>query len=232
MNKPLLSIFKSLCCPAGKADGAGRPRLRRKEDRPGELVAAALELFVERGYAATRLDDVAALAGVTKGTLYLYYENKEALFKAVVAHNMVPLIEEARKRSESHQGSMSSLLQDMLLGWWEQIGATTVGGILKLIVSEAGNFPEAAAYYHASVIVPARELIGQVIRRGMDSGEFRPVNAEVCFHVIFAPLLMLVLWRNSFSVCGQDVDHEEYLKTAIEFSLAGLRRQEKDGKES
>ena len=70
------------------------PRKRRKEARPSELLEAALELFVEKGFAATRLEDVASRAGVSKGTLYLYFENKDALFKAVVQEGIIPVIAE------------------------------------------------------------------------------------------------------------------------------------------
>ena len=223
MTKPLISALKNLCCPAGESGGP--PRQRRKEARPGELLAAALTLFVERGYSATRLDDVAAQAGVTKGTLYLYYDNKEALFKAVLAQNLVPIIDEGRRYIEQHQGSQADLLKGLMLTWWQEVGATDAGGIFKLIISESGNFPDAAAYYYEAVIVPAREMIGGVIQRGIDQGEFRPVDVETTFHVIFAPLLMLSLWRNSFAICGQGIDPEQYLTTSVEMTLNGLRQE-------
>ncbi|RTL57072.1 MAG: TetR/AcrR family transcriptional regulator [Rhodocyclaceae bacterium] len=198
-------------------------RRRRKEARPGELLAAALDLFVERGFSSTRLDDVAARAGVTKGTLYLYFDNKEALFKAVVEHSIVPVVEEAERMFAQHQGSMAELLRDMLLGWWRLVGSTTLGGIPKLIMGEAGNFPEVAAYYHGAVIVRAQEVIRRVLDTGIARGEFRPIDVESGFHVIFAPLLMLALWRHSFAVCGKGVDPERVLNTSIDLTLHGLR---------
>ena len=97
---------------------------RRKDARPQELLAAALDLFVERGFAATRLDDVAAQAGVSKGTLYLYFANKEELFKAVVRENMLPALGEGEEAIEKCDGNSADLFRDIMLGWWERIGAT------------------------------------------------------------------------------------------------------------
>ncbi|NIO41831.1 MAG: TetR family transcriptional regulator, partial [Burkholderiales bacterium] len=113
-----------------------------KEARPAELISAALDLFVERGFAATRLEDVAARAGVSKGTCYLYFPSKEHLFKAVVRGGIVPAIERAEKRFEDHRGSASALIRDIVKGWWISVGNTRLGGIPKLMIAESGNFPE------------------------------------------------------------------------------------------
>ncbi|HEY3431758.1 MAG TPA: TetR/AcrR family transcriptional regulator [Rhodocyclaceae bacterium] len=223
MTNPLISKLKSLRCPVQVGmEGVARSRQRRKEARPGELLAAALALFVERGYSATRLDDVAARAGVTKGTLYLYYDNKEALFKAVVENSIVPVIDEAERMLAEHQGTMADLLRKMLFSWWERVGSTELGGICKLIISEAGNFPDVAAYYHGTVIARAQRIIRQVLESGVERGEFRPIDIETAFHVIFAPLLMLAIWTNSFAVCGAGIDPVRYLETTIDLTLNGL----------
>ena len=124
------------------------PRRRRKDARPSELTAAALELFVERGFATTRLEDVAARAGVSKGTLYLYFDSKEALFKAVIEEGIVPTLVAAEQQLAEHSGSAAELLRKLLFGWWQQIGGTRLAGVPKLIISESRNFPEVAQYYH------------------------------------------------------------------------------------
>ena len=118
---------------------------RRKEARPQELLAAALEQFVERGYAATRLEDVARRAGVSKGTLYLYFANKEELFKAVVRENIVPVIGEAEQAIDGYAGHSATLFREIMLGWWQRIGDTPLSGIGKLMIAESGNFPGAGA---------------------------------------------------------------------------------------
>ena len=117
---------------------------RRKHARPEEITAAALELFVERGYANTRLEDVAARASISKGTLYLYFENKEELFKAVVREGLVSPLDAMKNVLEQFEGSSFELLRILLCGWWERVGSTRVSGIPKLIFAEAGNFPELA----------------------------------------------------------------------------------------
>lgn len=189
-------------------------------------MAAALELFVERGFAATRLDDVAVRAGVSKGTLYLYFDSKEALFEAVIREGMVPALKEAEVRVASDTGSAAALLEELLRGWWNLVGAGPLGGIPKLMISEARNFPAVAEYYYANVIVPGRRLIALVLERGMASGEFRAVNVATAIDVVIAPLLMLAIWRYSMGpCCGADSGHdpESYLFTHLDLCLNGLR---------
>jgi AcrR family transcriptional regulator len=102
-------------------------RQRRKEARPAELAAAALSLFIEKGFAATRLDEVAARAGVSKGTLYLYFDSKDALFKAVIEEGVVPLFEEFEAKLETLQDDPERLLREILQGWWDKVGSTDLG---------------------------------------------------------------------------------------------------------
>src|SRR5690606_20656201 len=146
---------------------------RRKEERPAELMAAALDLFVERGYAATRLDDVAARAGVSKGTLYLYFSSKEELFKAVIRSGIVPLIEQGERLQQEHRGGAGDLLRKIVLSWWQSVGSSKLGGIPKLMFSECRNFPEIGQFYFEEVISRSYRLIESVMERGMQSGEFR-----------------------------------------------------------
>ena len=199
------------------------PRRRRKDARPSELTAAALDLFVERGFAATRLDDVAARAGVSKGTLYLYCDSKEALFKAVIEEGIVPTLVAAEQRVALHSGSSVALLRDLLFRWWQEIGGTRLAGVPKLIISESRNFPEVAQYYHDKVIVRGRALLRAALQRGIASGEFRPLDVETAIDVIIAPLLMLVVWRHSLCFCGKASDPERYLETHFDLLLHGLR---------
>ena len=137
---------------------AARPRWeRRKQARPSELVAAALALFVEKGYAGTRLEDVAARAGVSKGTLYLYFANKEELFKAVVRENIVRNIAQAQQMVSAYEGDTGALLAHLMREWWRRIGDTPASGIPKLVVSESGNFPQIARFYFDEVIDPVHD---------------------------------------------------------------------------
>ena len=200
-------------------------RRRRKDARPSELTAAALDVFVEKGFAATRLDDVAARAGVSKGTLYLYFDSKEALFKAVVEEGIVPLLDAAEQKMAEYEGASVDLLRRLLFGWWEQIGATRLAGIPKLVISESRNFPEVAQYYHDKVIVRGRGLMRTVLQRGIERNEFRPLDIETTIDVIFSPLMMLVIWRFSFGHCGRDTDPEVFLQTHFDLLVQGLCSQ-------
>jgi len=122
-------------------------RERRKEARPGELLDAALDLFVEKGFAATRVEEVAAHAGVSKGTLFLYFPSKEELFKAVVRENIVRHQTEGAEEIARYQGSTPELLEYLMLEWWRRYGATKASGISKLVMSEASNFPDLALFF-------------------------------------------------------------------------------------
>lgn len=201
-----------------------KPRwARRKEARPQELLAAALDLFVERGYAATRLDDVAARAGVSKGTLYLYFSNKEELFKTVVRENVLPLIGEAELAIVQHEGSSIELLREIILGWWSRIGDTKLSGISKLMMAESCNFPEVAKFYHDEVISRGNAMIVRVLERGTARGEFRPIDAQQATNVIVAPVIMLMMWKHSFSACrAEPISAPEFLNTFIDLLFRGL----------
>jgi AcrR family transcriptional regulator len=197
---------------------------RRKQDRPQELLAAALELFVERGYAATRLEDVATRAGVSKGTLYLYFDGKESLFKSVVRANVLPLLDQAEARIEGHAGSSAELLRDLILHWWQSASHSGVVGIAKLMVAESGNFPELARFYHDEVTARGDATIVRVLERGMARGEFRRINADAMKKVIVAPLIMLMLWEQSLAPCAATpIDPLAYLESMIDLCLNGLK---------
>ena len=196
---------------------------RRKEERPAELMAAALDLFVERGYAATRLDDVAALAGVSKGTLYLYFSSKEELFKAVIRSGIVPLIEQGERLHEEHQGSAGELLRKIVFAWWLSVGSSKLGGIPKLMFSECRNFPEIGQFYFEEVISRSYRLIESVMESGMNDGEFRRMDPNYATRLIVAPIVLLLLWRYSFDFCeSKCVDAESYLEQHLDVFINGL----------
>jgi AcrR family transcriptional regulator len=196
---------------------------RRKEARPAELMSAALDLFVERGFAATRLDEIAARAGVSKGTLYLYFSSKEELFKAVIRSGIVPLIERGERLLDQHRGTSSELLREIVFNWWASVGTTKLGGIPKLMFSECRNFPELGKFYYEEVICRGHLLVQTVLEKGMKSGEFRRMDANYAMRMILAPLVYLLLWRHSFDFCdNKRVDPEEYLDQHLDMVVNGL----------
>jgi AcrR family transcriptional regulator len=204
---------------------------RRKEARPAELVAAALELFVERGFAATTLAQVARRAGVTKGTIYLYFAGKAALFKAVVRETIVPVIARGEQLAAEHRGSAADLLRRLLRGWWEVIGESPLSGIPKLVMAEAGNFPALARFYYDEVISRGHRLVARALERGIASGEFRPLDVKLAVRLAIAPLLHAANWRHSFARCtGEQLDVQRYLAQHTDIFLRGIAKHpERDG---
>ncbi|HZX32851.1 MAG TPA: TetR/AcrR family transcriptional regulator [Rhodocyclaceae bacterium] len=187
------------------------------------MTAAALELFVEKGFAATRLDDVAKRAGVSKGTLYLYFDSKEALFKAVIQEGMFPALAEGEAILARHEGPAFELLGTLLNAWWTLIGETHLSGIMKLMISEARNFPEIAQFYHEKVITRGRALIAAALGRGMASGEFRAMDINVYTDVIIAPVLMLIVWEHSMACClAGEPEPREYMAVHLDVLRRGL----------
>lgn len=199
--------------------------VRRKDARPDEISAAALTLFVEKGYANTRLEDVAARAGVSKGTVYLYFANKQELFKAVVREGLVSPISEVRELIDRYEGKAFDLLGMVLHGWWERIGSKPVSGIPKLIVAEARNFPEIAEFYLTEVVRPGLDAIVRIIDNGIAAGEFRRVDARHIAQLVFAPTLLVSCWCNSLAPFDPEgLDPLRLIDEHIELLRRGLAR--------
>ncbi len=196
---------------------------RRAEARPQELLEAALAEFVARGYAATRLDEVAKRAGVSKGTLYLYYENKAELFKAVVRQSLVANLDEAEAAMSACHGGGRELLSYFLSEFTRRISASPLSGIPKLILAEAGNFPEIAHFYYEEVVQRGRSLVQGILKQGMDSGEFRRVDLDYAWRVVVAPLVLGILWKHSFLAFEPDgLDFERHLQSHLDLLFNGL----------
>ena len=204
---------------------------RRKEARPGEILDAALACFAEHGFAATRLDDVAHRAGLTKGTLYLYFPNKEELFKAVVAQALVPNLErgEALLSEAAEPQSTAALLAEVMRGWAE-LASSPAGAIPKIVVSEAGNFPDLARCYREQVVDRGMALLRRVLQLGIARGEFRALDLDDTVRCVVAPLLMAMLWRHSLGrheLAGFDPD--ALCQTHLQLLLNGLRVRRPSG---
>jgi AcrR family transcriptional regulator len=200
-------------------------RERRKEARPGELLNAALELFVEKGFSATRVEEVAARAGVSKGTLFLYFQSKEDLFKAVVRENIANQFPAWHEEFRTFQGSSADMLRYTLVAWWERIGKTRVSGITKLVMSEAQNFPEIANFYQEEVIQPGNALIRGILERGVKRGEFRQLDTEQAIHAVVAPMIFLMMWKHSMGACAASahiMNPEQFIHMQVDLLLYGM----------
>ena len=205
-------------------------RERRKDARPGELMDAALSLFVEKGFAATRVEEVAQRAGVSKGTLFLYFPSKVELFKAVVRENIAGRFAEWNQTFETFEGNASDMVRYCMHQWWERIGATQASGITKLVMSEASQFPEMATFYRQEVIEPGNHLIRRILERGVQRGEFRPLNLDYAIYSIIAPMIFVIMWKHSMGPCwglGHDgpnshIDPQAFIANQADILLRGL----------
>jgi AcrR family transcriptional regulator len=211
----MLSTHKS------EARGPYRWR-RRKEARPEEIIEAALALFAEKGFSATRLDDVAKRAGISKGTLYLYFDSKEAIFRAVVETLIGPKLQAIEKRVDEFEGTNQDLLRQLVHGWWQNVGESSLSAIPKLIVSESGNFPELAEYFVKQVVKRSRKVIVHVLERGMEAGEFKKCDAKLAARLLYAPMVQTAIWKHSLNPWDDIGDVPAYLDLHLDVFFHGI----------
>jgi AcrR family transcriptional regulator len=199
---------------------------RRKEARPDEILAAALESFAAKGFAATRIEDVAARAGISKGTLYLYFDGKEELFKAVVRQALLPNLARIEALAASFAGP-SAILLERLLATVAGVAQSRVGAIPKLVIAEAGNFPDLARFYLDEVVHRGLGLIATILRRGIARGEFRSIDVDHAVFCVLAPLLIAALWRNSLEPHDQSgpLDVPALVRVHLDLLVRGLEAQ-------
>ncbi|WP_244159847.1 TetR/AcrR family transcriptional regulator [Cupriavidus alkaliphilus] len=209
---------------------SAKRRARRKQARPQELVSAAVDLFVARGYSATRLEDVASAAGVSKGTVYLYFASKEELFKAVVQQNLLPALAEGEAFIDAFEGTTEALLRQILMRWWELVGDSPSSGLIKLLIAESGNFPDLARYYNVEVIERCDRLIARILARGVAQGEFREADVDLTTLALTAPMLFQMMWKHSFGPCANKVlEPKAFLTHVVALLLHGLLRNPATG---
>lgn len=193
-----------------------------KQARHDELVAAAFALFLERGFAATRLEDVAIKAGVAKGTVVVHFPTKEALFTAVVIEYVTPTVQRAELLRDE-PGSPRERIIGLVRFIHDSLQDPHVGGIPKLIVSEVGNFPDLARGFHEQVCDPSRCAVTELIRQGIAAGEFRMVHPELAARLLLDPLIMHAIWRHSLGRYEPiAVDSQAFLESHLDIFLRGI----------
>ena len=205
------------------ADTGGR---RRKQERPRELLDAALSVFVERGFAAARAEEIAARAGVSKGTLYLYFNSKEDLLKTLIAEGFSSRIEGQVDQATS-AGASSELLRQALTGWQASLVQSQAGGIFKLILTEVRHFPGLADCWDREVMGPMRALVSHILARGIARGEFRAFDVDLAAHALILPIVMACLYRHTIGSLVPDdflMYTPDLLGRHIDLVLGGLYR--------
>lgn len=215
------------------------PRSRRRSPRKApaptpppraeQIVAAAFEEFSAHGFAATRLDDVARRAGIAKGTIYLHFKNKEALFQAVVRRLIRPVFEEFGAFAGEFGGTAEELLREFFSRQYaEVVRSEKARRILRLLIAESGNFPQLAEIYRREVIEPALNAIRLILEKGCVAGEFERTRAMEFPQILMAPAILAVVWM---LVLGKrrPLDLDGYFDAHMEFVLHGLKPSRNSG---
>lgn len=202
---------------------AGPKFQRRAEERPREICTAALEVFSEKGFAAAKLDDIACRAGVSKGTLYLYFKSKEELFRAVVRDTVAPNIETVRAIVDTADLPFADVVRMFLPRFAKIATEVRVGAVAKMVIGESRNFPELARVWHDEVVTKALGLISSLIERGQRRGEVRPGEPRFLAISLMGAMLMGILWRETLEpVGGAPLDLEQLARQHAETVLQGL----------
>ena len=202
----------------------GQPKWRRRKDaRPGEIVAAALEVFAEKGFAAARLDDIAARAWVSKGALYLYFETKQDLFEAVVRDAISPNIAAVEAAAQAMDLPFAQVSRMLLARAADVMSTSAIGPVAKMVIAESRNFPDLARIWHDAVVSRVLAVITGLIARAQARGEIRPGDPRFHALALIGPLLMGVLWREVLVPVGAEpLDLTALARQHIETALHGL----------
>jgi AcrR family transcriptional regulator len=199
---------------------------RRKHARPQEILEAALAVFAEKGFAAARMDEIATRARVSKGTIYLYFPSKEAVFKALVREMIGPQLSRLADLARGHEGPIAPLLAAMLRNLGRFIATSDKVVLPKMVIAEAGNFPDLARIYREEVVERGLALFGNLLQAGMTRGEFRDIPVEHAVRLCIAPLLVAAIWRTTFArLDAVPYDYEGLIEAHVTTLLRGLARE-------
>ena len=199
---------------------------RRKDARPSEILDAAYAVFTKKGFASARMDDIARAAGVTKGTVYLYFDSKETVFKALVAGAFGERLEMISSLVEGFDGSCADLLRNVLRVLGLFVATSDRVGLPKIVIGEIGQFPELAKFYRHEVIGRGMKLWEAILKRGMARGEFREVPIDHAIRLCVAPVLLAAIWRTTFAQFDdKPYDIEGLIETHVDMLLRGLAKE-------
>jgi len=196
---------------------------RRAERRPAEIIAAALALFAEKGFAATRIEEIASRAGLSKAAVYLYFPSKAEVFKAAVRETIGATVSHLEVLAADFDGPSDELLSRVVTEICRVVGSTPSGAIPKIVLSEAGNFPDIAQFYATEVVARGLKMIAGIIARGQARGEFAVDLGELTPFMIIAPVLTLSMWNHGLGrAVGQPLAWEDYAADMVRVLKTGL----------
>jgi AcrR family transcriptional regulator len=204
---------------------------RRKTARPGEIIAAALEVFAEKGFAGAKLDDIAERAGVSKGALYLYFETKDDIFRAVVRDAVAPNFNAIREAAESFEGRFADLAPMILARAAMLMGRTKLPAVAKMVIGESRNFPDLARIWHDTIVFVALGVMTELIAKAQERGEVRPGDPRLYAFSLMGPMVMGAIYREVFSEVGAaPLDLEALAAQHARTALDGMLTREGEDK--
>ncbi len=199
-------------------------RRRAPEERPSQILDAAFHEFGERGLAGARLDDIAKRAQVAKGTIYLYFPNKEELFREMVHATIVKALAEAEaSQADFLYESAHAQLRRLGAGWWSFLRTERVQVLQRLVSLELGQFPDLMQFYADEVIARGRRLVASIIARGVARGEFRTIDPQLAARMFSALWMAHSTWCSRREVHQSLGPDEQVLDEMLEFYLSALR---------
>jgi AcrR family transcriptional regulator len=200
----------------------GEPRFqRRKEDRPQEITAAAFEVFAEKGYARARVQEVAARAGVSKGLLYLYFETKQALFKAVIRSVVIRRIDALLAAVENTELSSEAFMRGPLIDFMKTVPGSPVAVVIRLLIAEGQRHPDLVDFYWDNVVTKGLAALTTIVERGVERGEFHDTAVTRLPQLVLAPVMVSVVWRILFA--KHELDTDRLIETQIDMLLAYIK---------
>jgi AcrR family transcriptional regulator len=194
---------------------------RRKEDRPQEITDAAFAAFAENGYAATRVEEVAKRAGVSKGLLYLYFKTKEELFKAVVRSVVMPRVDALEAELDSSDMTAEAFIRGPVLNFMKQVPGSPVSVVIRLMIAEAPKHPDLVEFYWENVASRGLGALQRMIGRGVENGEFRSSAVDELPQLLLAPVMMSVVWGLVFA--NRSLDTDRLIETNIDMIIAYIK---------
>jgi AcrR family transcriptional regulator len=201
----------------------GKRWQRRKEDRTGEILEAALACFSQKGFAATRMDDIARRAKIAKGTVYLYFDSKEAVFKALARGSMGARLDALQAHVAAYEGSAAELLRLVVASLGEFASTSDRVILPRLLLAEAGNFPDLVKFWRKELIDRGLALFQAIIQRGVASGEFRDLPPEHLARLCVAPMLIIMIWRTTFAQFDKEpYDYQGLAAAHLQILLRGI----------
>lgn len=195
---------------------------RRKSARPDEILAAAIAEFYDHGYGATRITDIARRANVAKGTVYLYYDTKQAIFEAAMNSVVAPTLDQIETLLDSFDGPTDALLEMMIRKVYQNIVQSDARVTLRIIIGEGHLFPELRQYHYDKMLRQGVAIMQRVLNRGIERGDFRAGPSRAEPRVIMAPAIVAGIWLMCFDEFDP-IDLDRYIAAHLDLVLNGLR---------